>query len=262
MNLRRWFGGGDVRHPKTFNEKMQWLKIYDRNPLYVQLADKYSVRSFVEKRIGQEFLNDLLGVYSTPDEIDWSKLPKAFVLKATWGSGMNIFVRDKESIDRVKISRLMNDWLRIDYSKRGREWVYRDIPRRFIAERLILDSEGRIPYDYKIFCFDGEPRYIQVDVDRFGEHTRAYFDEEWRRQPFTILYRQFDGNISRPLHLDRMLEAARSLSKGIPFVRVDFYAIPKVIFGEMTFYPGNGTEPFVPAEWDQKLGKLIRLPRL
>lgn len=260
MSLRRWFGGGNIREPKTFNEKLQWLKIYNRNPLWSKLADKYAVRDYVNERIGKDFLNDLLGVWDHPSEIDWSALPDSFVLKATHGSGTNILVKDKAVVDQFKIQEQLTHWLAMDYSQCGREWVYREIPRRIIAERFLYDATGGVPQDFKIFCFNGEPRYIQVDVDRFGDHRRAYYDVAWQRQPYTILHEQYDGDINKPQYIETMLKAARALAQDIPFVRVDFYALPKIVFGEMTFYPENGTGPFEPSEWDLRLGELLELP--
>lgn len=239
---------------------MQWLKIHDRNRRYVQLADKYAVRAFVEEKIGKDFLNDLLGVYDTPAEIDWAALPDCFVLKATHGSGMNILVNDKSALDQPKVAAQLRRWLKTDYSRKGREWVYRDSRRRIIAERFLHDASGQIPQDYKVFCFNGEPQYIQVDLGRFGHHRRAFFDTAWQRQPFTILYEPNDGDVPRPLHLPAMMEAARTLAQDIPFVRVDFYALPKLVFGEMTFYPGNATESFQPPDWDLRLGDRLKLP--
>lgn len=236
------------------------MKIHDRNPLYVQLADKYTVRSFVEEKIGKEFLNELLGVYESPSEINWSALPNSFVLKATHGSGMNILMEDKTDTNLSQIQKQLARWLQVDYSKLRREWVYRDIPRKIIAEHFLYDANGKVPLDYKVFCFNGEPRYIQVDVDRFGDHTRAYFDTKWERQPFSILYEQYTGHVDQPIHLDTMIGAARALARDIPFVRVDFYALPKLVFGEMTFFPECGTGVFAPTEWDLNLGQMIRLP--
>jgi len=260
MSLRRWLGGGDVSHPRTFNEKLQWLKIFDRNPLYVSLADKYAVRKYVEEKIGNDYLNELLGVWNKPSEIDWLALPDRFVLKVTHGSGMNIFVRDKAALDLTKINNQLSRWLAMDYSRFGREWVYRKIPRRIIAEPFLSDAAGNAPNDYKIFCMNGEPRYIQVDIDRFGDHRRAYFDTAWRRQDFTILYAQYPWNVDKPVHLDTMIKAASTLALGIPFIRVDFYALPKICFGELTFYPENGFGCFSPPEWDSRLGQMLELP--
>lgn len=260
MSLLRWFGGGNVYNPKTLNEKINWLKVFYRNPLLVRLADKYSVRDYVKDKLGDMFLNELIGVWDNPFEIDWSALPMQCVLKCTHGSGMNVFIKDKNVVDQCGIQQQLSCWLKEDYSKLGREWIYKDIPRRVIGERFITDNKDCVPLDYKFFCFNGEPRYIQVDVDRFGNHRRVFFDTYWKRQPFSLHYECFDGELEMPKYLNIMLEAAQKLSGNIPFVRVDFYAIPQVIFGEMTFFPGNGTENFYPSEWDLLLGNMLILP--
>jgi len=199
-------------------------------------------------------------MWSNVSEIDWATLPESFVLKATHGSGMNILVTDKAALNLNKINDQLSSWMVTDYSRFGREWVYRDIPRRIIAESLLHDSTGNVPYDYKVFCMNGEPRFIQVDVDRFGVHRRVFLDVEWQRQAFTILHEQYQGDLEKPVYLDAMLDAAKTLAQGIPFVRVDFYALPKIVFGEMTFYPGNGLEMFSPPEWDLRLGQMLELP--
>ncbi|WP_072016178.1 ATP-grasp fold amidoligase family protein [Leptolyngbya sp. KIOST-1] len=258
MSLQRWLNGGNIGCPQTFNEKLQWLKVYNRNPQFCIFADKLSVREYVKEKLGNNYLNELLGVYSSVSDINWSKLPKSFVLKATHGSGMNIFVNEKDSFDKTAAIAKLRYWLKADYSLMGREWIYKNVPRRIIAEQFLRDAEGCIPKDYKVFCFEGEPYCIQVDINRFSDHRRAYFDSDWKRLPFTILYPHYDGEVNKPKYLAAMLEAAKRLSENIPFVRVDFYSLPELIFGEMTFYPGNGTEPFDPPEWDQHLGdKLI-----
>ncbi|CAH2031086.1 conserved protein of unknown function [Trichlorobacter ammonificans] len=262
MLLSRWFGRGNISNPKTFNEKIQWLKVFHRNLGYVKLADKYAVRNFVKEKIGNEFLNELIGVWDSPFELDWTALPVQFALKCTHGSGMNLLIRDKFSVDQVEINKQLSCWLLMDYSKLGREWVYKDIPRRIIAERFLTDYDGQIPKDYKIFCFNGVPRYIQVDVDRFEKHRRAFFDTSWKKQPFCLYCESYNNDLPKPKYLDVMLDAAQTLSENMPFVRVDFYAIPQVIFGEMTFFPGNGTENFYPSEWDLLLGDMLVLPQI
>lgn len=258
--LLRWFGKGNVKHPKTFNEKIQWLKIFNRNPIYVQLADKYAVRDYVKTKIGEPFLNELIGVWSSPSEIEWDRLPEKFVLKCTHGSGMNILISDKACINQHLIQEQLALWLKQDYSKLGREWVYKNIHRKIIAEKYLKDDEGNVPVDYKFFCFNGVPKYVQVDIDRFKNHRRVFFDKLWQRQPFDLYYDSYDGDLAKPKYFELMLDVASKLSSNIPFVRVDLYAIPEVFFGEMTFYPGNGTEHFYPAEWDLILGDMLILP--
>lgn len=258
-NLRRWLGGGNIDQPTTFNEKLQWLKLYNRDPAYQEMVDKYAVREFVTARIGQRYVNQVYGVYDSSHQIVFSDLPDSFVLKATHGSGMNILVKEKKDIEIEKACLKLDSWLGQKYENYGREWVYKNARPRIVAERMLMDSAGEPPNDYKIFCFHGVPHYIQVDLDRYTNHTRAFFDTNWEKQDFEILYDGTTKAVGRPTKLEEMLLCARALSAGIPFVRVDFYAIPEVIFGEMTFYPGNGYEPFRPVEWDKKLGLHLNL---
>lgn len=261
MLLLRWFGRGDINTPTTFNEKIQWLKVFNRNQIYTHLVDKYAVRDYVKEKIGNEFINELIGVWDSPFDLDWMALPNKLALKCTHGSGMNILIRNKFAVNQDEVKKQLSCWLKQDYSKLGREWVYRNIPRRIIAERLLTDCDGKPPKDYKVFCFNGVPKYIQVDVDRFEKHRRAFFDTSWQKQPFCLYYEFYSDDLPKPKYLDVMLNAAQILSENIPFVRVDFYAIPQVIFGEMTFFPGNGTESFYPSEWDLLLGDMLILPK-
>jgi hypothetical protein len=169
-------------------------------------------------------------------------------------------VLDKSLVDEKNVRATAKQWQAKNFYPAGREWVYKDIPARIVCERLLIDDQGKLPMDYKVFCFNGEPHFIQVDVNRFENHTRAIYDTEWRKQEFELLYEMATQVIERPQHLPEMMELARKLAEDIPFVRVDFYALPQLVFGEMTFYPGNGFEPFRPIEWDRNLGNLLNLP--
>ena len=259
--LKRWHGNeGSIDDPKTFNEKIQWLKLYDRNPKYSQLVDKFSVRDFVSKKIGDQYLNELYFLYNSPTEINFDKLPDSFVLKATHSSGDNLIVEDKSLLNQMDTRVKITQWQAENFYLDGREWVYKNIPPRIVCERLLKDNQGNLPKDYKVFCFNGEPYFIQVDVDRFKNHTRAIFDTKWRKQEFELLHEMATQLIEPPHNLPEMIGLARELSRDIPFVRIDFYALPEIVFGEMTLYPGNGFEPFRPTEWDGKLGELLELP--
>ena len=262
MSMARWLGGGSINNPKTFNEKIQRLKIYHRNALYTTVADKYLVRQFVKEKIGDDFLNECYGIYRNAEEIDWDTLPSSFVMKATHGSGMNILVKDKATVNKQDIVRKINSWLKINYADLGREWVYKNIEPQIIIEKFLVDEHGNIPQDFKVFCFSGVPKYIQVDCDRFCNHTRAFYNTLWVRQPFTVMYKQFNGKIPSPQYLPLMLQSAEKLAEGIPFVRVDFYALPKLVFGEMTFYPENGVGMFLPRDWDLRLGEELTSPTI
>jgi hypothetical protein len=257
--LERWFGGGNVNNPTTFNEKLMWLKCKFRPPLLTSLVDKWAVRAFVAEHIGEVYLNECYGVHDSPQSINIDLLPEQFVIKATHGSGMNLLVPNKTDVDWATASESLSKWLKTDYSKKGREWVYRDVPRQLIVERWLSDGADP-PKDYKVFCFNGEPFCIQVDIDRFKHHTRAYFDFQWNRLPFSVLYPEFKGPVPQPPRLGQMLDLSRRLSAGLPFVRVDWYLVPTPIFGELTFFPENGMGQFDPPEWDEMLGRRLSLP--
>lgn len=250
----------DFKNPEGYNEKLQWLKLYYRDPLMVQCADKYGVREHVKKTGYGHILNDLYGTYDGVEAINIGKLPDRFVLKATHGSGWNIICRDKASINWFAWKLIMKSWLRQNIYVDGREWVYNDIKPRIICEKYLEDSNGNLT-DYKFFCFNGEPAFIQVDIDRFGMHKRNMYDTEWNLLPFTYNYLNADKEIDRPYNLGEMLTAAKQLSAGFPHVRVDFYNVNgRLFFGEFTFFPGSGTEIFTPREYDMKIGKLLYLP--
>lgn len=245
--------------PKTFNQKIQWLKIYDTTPEKTRLADKYLVREWVEEKIGQEYLVPLLGVWESAEEIDFEMLPERFCLKANHGSGMNYVVYSKSSLtesEKNRIRKIANVWMNIPFYAKMLEFQYRDIPRRIIAEQYIEEMDGNL-LDYKIHCFNGVPRIIQVIGDRcLAEHTakEAYFDTEWNRNDLMYnTYEQYEQSPEKPKNLDEMLRIAQVLSRDFIYVRVDLYDIDgKIKFGEMTFTPaaGYGTwGGYIPNEW-------------
>jgi hypothetical protein len=258
--LKRYIGGGSIDNPNTFNEKIQWLKLYDRQQLYVKLADKYAVRNYVEENIGNKYLNKLYGVYEYPDQIKYKYLPDSFILKATHGSGMNIFVHNKNECNFRKTSLQLRKWLNSSYYKVGREWVYKDISPMIICEKILMDENGNIPNDYKVYCFNGIPYCIEVHCDRFLNHTCSYYDTQWNKLCFGVVFPISNQEVPKPHNLEEMLDVAKHLSKDIPFVRIDLYLLPSIVFGEMTFYPGNGFDAFYPFHWDYTFGKLIELP--
>jgi hypothetical protein len=257
FSLKRWFGRASLNPPVTFNEKLQWLKIFDRRDQIVSLADKSSVRDFVEKKIGINYLNEVYGVWEKLEDINFKNLPSSFVIKATHGSGMNYFVRDKAKENEDSINDLCSKWLDTDYGISGREWMYSKMKPKIIAEKLILDNQGKVPKDYKVFCFNGKAKFIAIDVDRFENQRRCFYDINWVKQNFTTLHKIYEGDIPRPSNLDELLFCAETLAETFKFVRVDFYLTDKLIFGEMTFFPGNCTEPFYPDSFDFELGKYL-----
>lgn len=256
--------GRDVNlvNPSKFNDKLQWLKLYWHDPIATKCADKYEVRQFVEEKIGDKYLNELLGVYESVDEINLDELPNSFVLKGTHGSGFNIICKDKYNMDWEKEYKKMKRWLRNNYYWSKREWVYKDIKPRIVCEKYLDDGTGKSPMDYKIFCFDGEPKLIQVDVDRFGSHKSNFYNTDWTFQNIEIENSSDkDIIIERPSTLEDMLELSSKLSMGFPQVRVDFYNVKgQVIFGELTFFHHSGMGNFRPPEFELEFGDYIKLP--
>ena len=250
--------------PKTFNEKIQWRKIYDKNPLYVICADKYSVRDYVSKIIGDRYLVPLLGVYSSASEIDFTKLPKQFVIKATHGSGWNLLIKDKSKVKEEKTKLQLDKWLCKNFYPRKREWQYNDIKPQLIIEELLVDETNSIPNDYKFHVFTGqsEPKvFIQVDSNRFDDHTTDFFDENWHHLNIRKANPNSKKPPNQPENLGEMIRLAKLLASDFSYVRVDLYSVgSKVYFGELTFSPGAGFSPFTPNTVDIEWGKYFSLP--
>lgn len=247
--------------PRTFNEKTIWLKMHYRAAMASEFTDKVLAKGYVARLIGDRHLIPTLGVWDTVESIDFDSLPDSFVLKANHGSGWNIICRCKSDLNLSDTRRRLHAWLATNYYAIGKEYQYRDIAPRVLAEQFLDDtSEGPLT-DYKLFCFDGEPYCVQVDLDRFTKHTRNFYDVNWNLLPFTTLYRLGTRRLRRPHALQEMIDVARVLSKGLPFARIDlYYHRRRVYFGEITLHHGGGFEPFIPEEWDRQLGDRIRLP--
>lgn len=253
----------NLSNPHLFNEKLQWLKLHDRNPMYTIMADKVKAKDYVAEKIGREYIIPTLGVWDNADDVDFSSLPDRFVIKCNHNSGKGMYIcRDKSKMDERKVREGLRRGLAEDYYKHGREWPYKDIPRCILAEQYMEDESGYELKDYKVFNFNGEPEVIEVDFDRFINHRRNLYSTEWKRLELEIQYRSDSSrDIAHPEHLNEMLDLCRRLSAGIPHVRTDFYVINgRLYFGELTFFHGNGMERFCPAEWDERLGRLIELP--
>lgn len=253
----------NLKNPQTFNEKLQWLKLYNRRPEYTIMVDKYAVKEYVANKVGNEFIIPTLGVWDSFDDIDFEKLPDKFVLKCTHDSGGLVICRDKSQLDRVAAKKVIERSLRRDYYLIGREWPYKNVPRRIICEQYMEDESGYELKDYKFFCFNGKVKYLKIDFDRQSNHRANYYNPNFELQPFgeKNSLPNPDRLFERPSCLQKMIEKAEELSKDVPFLRVDFYNVNgQVYFGEHTFFPGNGTGVFCPSEWDEKLGSLIRLP--
>ncbi len=246
---------------ESYTEKMQWAKLYDRDPRKSELTDKYQVRDWVAKTIGQEYLIGLLGVWDRFEEIDFKKLPDRFVLKTNHGSGTNVIVKDKQSLNLKQTKRKFKDWLDTDFGYKSLERHYSAISPKIIAEEYIESDSGELQ-DYKFLCFDGEPYFCWVDMGRYSNHTRNVYNLEWELQPWNQeAYAHYEKPIDKPQKFDKMIEIARQLAKGFSHVRVDLYNVNGTIyFGEMTFTNGGGFDRILPIEYDKMLGDLWRLP--
>lgn len=250
--------------PKTFNEKLQWLKLHDRRPEYTVMVDKYRVRDYISQKIGQQYLIPLLGVWDSPDEIDFAALPDRFAMKCNHNSGLGMCIcTDKSSLDTDRVKAELRKGLDQDYHLTGREWPYKDVPRKIVAEQFLESDAGGLT-DYKIHCFGGVPRFVLVCRDRFTENglVEDFYTPAWERM---AVKRPKIPNGSTPLpkpeKLDEMLALAEKLSKDIPFLRVDLYVVEgKIYFSELTFFPASGFEGFDPPQWDRTFGKWLELP--
>ena len=249
--------------PEDYNQKIQWLKIYDNSEIKTPLSDKYAVREWITSKIGSEYLVPLLGVWDNPEDIDFTSLPSRFCLKANHGSGMNIVVRDKSSLDTARSIKTMRKWLAVPYGVYGYEPQYFKIPRKIIAEEYIEQSDGDL-VDYKIHCFDGRPGIIQVIGSRdLKAHTalEAFYSPEWVRNDLMYhTYRQYPHELERPAFLDDLLKTAAVLSEGFKYVRVDLYHVNgRVKFGEMTFTPACGFSRWPSRESAKAAGDMIKI---
>lgn len=255
----------NLNSPKGFNEKLQWLKLYDRNPLYTKLVDKAEVKPWVAERIGWEHVVPTLGVWDSFDDIDFGALPERFVLKCTHDSGGLAICRDLSTFDMAAARRKIERSLANNYFWSGREWPYKDVRPRIIAEEYLDPAGEQVGLtDYKVMCFGGQARCEFTCTGRADGNLHVdFFDTEWNHMPFTRHYPNADVPPEAPERLKDMVAMAERLSEGMPFVRVDFYEVAgQYYFGEMTFYPGSGMEEFDPERWDEELGSWIELPGL
>lgn len=255
----------DLECPKTFNEKIQWLKLYNRKPEYTVMVDKYLVRDYIRERLGEEHLIPLIGVWDDPDKIDFDALPDRFVLKCNHNSGLGMYIcRDKSKMDVQAVKDGLRRGLAQNYYLTSREWPYKDVPRRIICERYMTDSEGSADFtDYKFFCFDGKVDCVMVCLERSSGDTKFYFfDRDWRLKRLNPrgINAPEGFTIPKPSCMDEMFEIAASLSRGIPFVRVDLYqSNGQIYFGEMTFFPDGGFDANLLPKTDEYFGNMIVL---
>ena len=246
----------ELRKPVTFNEKMQWLKLHDRNPSYSRMVDKYEVKKFVADRIGEKYIIPVLGIWDKFEEIDFDELPDQFVLKCTHDSGGIIICKDKSKLNIEMARKKLNRSLRTNYFYHGREWPYKNVKPRIMAEKYMEDSSGELK-DYKLMMFNGKHKCSFVCTERHNKDGLkvTFFDTEWNEMPFERHYPRSKKRILKPESYEEMVACAEILSRSIPFVRIDFYEIgDKPYFGEITFYPGSGMEEFNPERWDRIMG--------
>ena len=255
----------NLKNPETFSEKLQWLKLYDRKPLYTQMVDKYEAKKYVANVIGEEFIIPTLGVWERAEDIDWESLPNQFVLKCTHDSGDLIICKDKAKLDKEDAIRKLNNGLKRNYYLIWREWPYKNVPRRIIAEKYIEPAPNLndLP-DYKFFCFNGEVKALFVATDRqkVGEDVKFdFFDADFNHLPFKQGHEHAAVTPLKPKNFEIMKKAAAQLSKGMPHARVDLYEVGnKVLFGEVTLFHFSGLVPFEPEEWDKRFGDMLTLP--
>lgn len=261
----------NINHPKTFCEKLQYLKLESKkHPEYTQMVDKVAAKDYVSTIIGEEYIIPTLGVWDMVEDIDWNKLPDQFVVKTAGDSGGIVVCKDKTKLNIEAAQQKLKKMGSYEYWRTTKEFPYKDVPHRYLAEKLLVpkNTEGKaidddLP-DYKFFCFNGEPKYCQVIRDRSSKETIDFYDMEWNHMPFVGLNpvaSNGDTPVAKPLHLDILIDVCRKLSNSIPFVRIDLYVVDnKIYFGEITFFPLSGMGVFTPKEWDLKLGNMIKLP--
>lgn len=254
----------DLNKPITYNEKLQWLKLFYHNPEYTNLVDKYSVKEYVAEKIGEKHIIPTLGVYNTPEEINFENLPNQFVLKCNHDSGSIVICKDKSTFDKKHALDILRKGMKRNGYWYGREWPYKNVKPIIIAEQYIEDSETHDLKDFKFFCFDGYVDNVMMVVDRYSEHPKFYhFDRSWKICHYNRLGRTLsdDFTLPKPNNIEQMFEIAEILSKGFPEVRIDLYDVDdQIYFGEYTFFNESGFETGFDYQSDKHLGDLIKLP--
>lgn len=252
-----------IDNPVTFNEKIQWYKLYYRNSLMTKCADKYAVRDYVKRTIGGKYLNELISVYGSVEEVNFNSLPSQFVLKLNHSAGFNLACKDTNAFDLNKAKEKMTQWIKPEYNfyHTTYEWCYKNIKPKIICEKYLGDDLA----DYRFFCFNGKVKLLyaslvsSISVNRKFK-TKIFFDLDWNELPFSKIYEDGSKKVKKPKNFNKMIKLAEKLAKPFPFVRVDFYEVEdEIIFGELTFYPGNGMNLFNPIEWDCKIGDMFKL---
>ena len=261
---RRRFGREpDLQNPKLFTEKLQWMKLHYRNPICTRMVDKYEAKQYVAERIGEEYIIPTYGVWDRFEDIDFDALPDQFVLKCTHDSGGLVICRNKAEFNKDAAEKKIKKCLKRNYYWHGREWVYKDIKPRIIAEKYMEDVASRELVDYKFYCFDGKPEflYISTGLENHATASISFYDLNFNEMPFHRSdFKQFKTPPAKPTEFDQMIVLAAKLSEGFPFLRVDLYQITgQIYFSELTFVPSSGTMPLEPASADLEIGELLNL---
>lgn len=253
----------NLDNPKTFNEKLQWMKLYYREPICSIMVDKYEAKKYVSELVGEDYIIPTYGVYDSFDEINFSELPNQFVIKCTHDSGGLVICRDKEKFEINSAKRKINRCLKRNYYWHGREWVYKEIKPRIIVEKYMEDRDARELMDYKFYCFDGKPEFLYIShgLENHATASISFFNLSFHEMPFYRSdYKRFDIPPEKPAKFEDMVQIAAQLSKGFPFLRVDLYQINgQVYFSELTFVPCGGFMPIKPETADIELGKMLKL---
>lgn len=254
----------DWIHPKTFNEKMQWLKLYDRKKIYSTMVDKYEVKNYVANIIGKEYVVPTIGIYNNFNDIDFKEMPDKFVIKCTHDSGGLVICEDKSKFNKKKAKKKIEKSLKTNYYYKSREWPYKNVKPRIIVEKYIEDKNIKELRDYKFFCFNGEPKimYVSDNSHRNNQHC-CFYDMNYNELNIKRRdYKDFEQKVKKPYNFNKMIEFSKMLSKNIPHVRVDWYEVNnKLYFGELTFYTCSGFIPFETEAWDYKMGEMLKLPK-
>lgn len=249
----------NLKYPKTYSEKLQWIKLFDRKTLYTKLVDKYEVRKYIAATIGENYLIKLIGTYNSVDEIDWNVLPNAFVLKCTHGSGSNIICIDKKRLDIDNAKIKLRKWMKHNWFWFGREWPYRNVKPRITCEEFLSDN-GEVPEDYKVLCFNGKAKLIEVHTGRFADHKQDFYDIKWNKTEISQGTPRSTIIVNKPKILEKMLQLSEILSQNTYHVRIDWYVVEnKLYFGEITFFDASGFCPFDKEKDELMLGDWIDL---
>ena len=253
----------NLKDPKTFTAKLQWLKLYNRHPEYTKMVDKYEVKNYVSEILGKDYIIPTLGVWEKFSDINFDELPSKFVLKTTHGGGSVgvVICKDKALLNMDNAKKNIEESFKLDIYKMFREWPYKNVPKRIIAEQYMQDDSGELR-DYKFYCFNGEPKVMLLASNRFTEHNFTYFDMDFHKLPISSR----DGKISsevleKPENFDEMKLVAKKLFQGLPHVRVDLYSCNhRIYFGELTFFDGSGYDDMESDEWNLRFGSWLNLP--